>query len=137
MEPVSLKTEGWEARLMAAVQSGFDRPFEWSVHDCATFAFGVRAALTGQDATPAWVGHYTSLTGGLRLMHQFGWANYAAMGSCLLGVPLPGVLLAQRGDIALGADGGFAVVTGQSVLGMAPHGMAAAPLADCRLVWRV
>lgn len=137
MGPVSHKTEGWETRLQAALQEGIERPFEWSVHDCATWAFSVRAVLTGLDATTAWAGQYDSLKAGLRLMKALGWADYPAMGTALLGEPLPVVLQAQRGDIALGPDGGFGVVCGRTVFGLAPEGVTAAALAECRMAWRV
>jgi len=137
MGPVSHKTEGWETRLQAALKQDIERPFEWSVYDCATWAFSVRAALTGLDATPAWKGKYTSLAGGLRLMKRLGWADYQAMGTALLGAALDDVRLAQRGDIALGPDGGFGVVVGRCVFGLAPDGITASVLADCRMAWRV
>lgn len=132
------RLEAWEDRLAEAVQMAFERPFEWSQHDCPTFAFGTRAALTGQDATPAWRGTYTSLRGGLRVMRRLGWADYRAMGDAILGPSRPTVLFGQRGDIALGPLGlGFAVVLGADVLGLSPNGPVRAPLAGCSMVWRV
>ena len=137
MGPISQKTDGWEKRLSEAVEAGMERRFEWSVHDCATWAFGVRAALTGLDATLAWAGQYRSLAGGLRLMKRLGWADYQAMGSALLGDALQMVLLAQRGDIALGPEGGFGIVMGHGVYGLVPEGVTTVALADCQLAWRV
>ena len=137
MGPLSHKTCGWEMRLAKAVQTAHQTPFKWSVHDCPTFAFGLRAALTGLDATQAWVGRYDSLRSGLRLMRTLGWASYQAMGSALLGDPLASVFAAQRGDIVLGPRGGFGVVLGQEVVGMTQAGLMTMPLAACPLGWRV
>ena len=137
MGRLSQKTCGWESRLDEAVQRAHQTPFEWSVHDCPSFAFGTRAALTGLDARPAWTGQYTSLRGGLRLMRALGWPSYHAMGCALLGEPLATVLLAQRGDIVLGSKGGFGVVLGQMVMGLAPSGPVTSPLHLCAVGWRV
>lgn len=132
------RLDRWETLLIDALQKRLQSPFEWSVNDCATFAFDVRRAITGEDAAAAWRGRYSDLTAGLRLMRRLGWADYEAMATALLGTALPGVLHAQRGDIVLGPDlSGFAVVTGRTVVGMSPDGPTSLALRDCARAWRV
>lgn len=138
MSPAATRLDGWEQRLDEAVQMAFQRPFEWSVHDCPTWAFGVRASLTGIDDTPLWRGQYQSLLSGLRLMRRLGWADYAAMGMALLGPARAFPLTGQRGDIALGSlRTGFGVVLGAQVIGLSPNGPVRIPLEGCAMVWRV
>lgn len=132
------RIDAWETAFIAAVEQGLQSHFEWSVNDCVSFAFGVRLAITGQDAAAAWRGQYSTLKGGLRVMRRLGWQGYEALARGILGEPLPAVLLAQRGDIVLAGDPlGFAVVTGRNAVGMQPDGPAQLPLRDCALAWRV
>jgi hypothetical protein len=128
----------WPHRLAAAIGAACTTPFAWSRHDCPTFAFDARRALTGEDAAALWRGQYNSYRGGLRLMRRLGWPTLAAMGDALLGEPLAAPLLAQRGDIVLSSDGhGFGVCLGATAVGMAPKGLIALPITTCTRAWRV
>jgi len=128
----------WPHRLVAAIAAARTTPFAWSLHDCPTFAFDVRRALTGEDTAVLWRGRYRTYPGGLRLMRRLGWSSLAAMGDALLGEPLATPLLAQRGDIVLSADGsGFGVCLGSHAVGMAPAGLVTLPLTTCTRAWRV
>lgn len=133
-----MRVEGWETAFVAAVQEGLQRPFEWGQHDCATFAFAVRAVLTGRDDTGLWRGQYRSAAGARRVMRSLGWADFAAAGRALLGEPLPTPLLAQRGDLAIaGDDMGAWIVTGREIVSIGPGGPVVRPLRDATLAWRV
>ncbi len=128
----------WPHRLALAIAAARSTPFAWSLHDCPTFAFGTRRALTGENAAALWRGRYRSYRGGLRQMRRLGWSSLAAMGDALLGQPLATPLLAQRGDIVLSADGhGFGICLGATAVGMAPAGLITLPLATCTRAWRV
>jgi hypothetical protein len=130
---------GWEIRLAAAVEAARNRPFVWGKHDCPTFAFETRTALTGgADVAALWRGRYRTALGGHRVMRRLGWPSLEAMGSAMLGPPLLTVHLAQRGDLVLANSGlGFGVCLGAQAAGMAPAGLVMVPLSFCALAWRL
>jgi hypothetical protein len=129
----------WEHRLAAAIAAARERPFVWGWHDCPTFTFETRTALTGgPDTATLWRGRYHCHLGGQRLLRRLGWRSLAEMGCDLLGAPLPTPMLAQRGDIVLGPEArGFGICVGSHALGMAPAGLTAVALQDCTFAWRV
>lgn len=134
---VQVRVDGWEQLLSERVETARSTPFKWGIHDCACWAFDVRAALTGgADEAARWRGRYSSAAGSVKTMRKLGWASMEAMGRALLGEPLPTVLLAQRGDIVL-MNTGFGIVVGAQAVGMAEGGLAAAPLTLCQMGWRV
>lgn len=139
MGPVSgsARVDGWERLLAERVEKARSTPFQWGVHDCACWAFDVRAALTGgADEAARWRGRYSTAAGSVKTMRKLGWASMEAMGRALLGEPLPTVLMAQRGDIVL-MNSGFGVVVGAQALGMAEGGLGAVQLSACDMGWRV
>lgn len=133
------RVESWERLLAAAIEAARSKPFVWGSHDCPTFAFETRTALTGGDDTAAlWRGRYSTALGGQRVMRRLGWPSLEEMGRALLGAPRATVLLAQRGDIVLADTGlGFGICVGASAVGMAPAGLVTFPLTSCRLAWTV
>lgn len=134
---VTPRVEGWESLLATLVEEGRKRPFEWGVHDCATWAFDVRRALTaGEDVAARWRARYSTAAGARRMMLRLGWEDARAMGLDLLGAPLASPRLCQRGDIVLMAAG-FGVVTGGLAMGLSPAGMGSIALTHLDLGWRV
>lgn len=130
---------GWERRLAEAIEAARDRPFAWGRHDCTTFAFDLRRALTGGgDIAALWRGRYTTARGAVRVMRRLGWASLEAAGRDLLGAPLASVPLARRGDLVLADTGfGFGVCLGARAAGIAPAGLTLVPITACALAWRV
>ena len=133
------RVENWERLLAAAIDTARSKPFVWGLHDCPTFAFETRMALTGgEDVAALWRGKYSTHLGGLRVMRRLGWDSLETMGHALLGAPRDTVLQAQRGDIVLADSGlGFGVVIGATAVGLAPEGLTFAALRSCRLAWPV
>lgn len=133
-----MRAQGWEQRLFEALTSARARPFAWGEHDCATWAFDLRATL--QDAPSAadlWRGRYRTALGGARLMRKLGWGSLEEGGRTLLGEPLEDVRLAQRGDLVLGgAPEAFGVVVGAEVAFVGLAGLEVTPLTQSRLAWR-
>lgn len=100
------RIRGWEGRLSDVLASAEARVGpgaepDWGTLDCATFAAGCAAALTGEDPLsgfPTW----TSKREALRVLAAEGGLREAA--SRAFGEPIP-VALAQRGDIGFSDDG--------------------------------
>jgi hypothetical protein len=129
-----MKPEGWEVRLAQAIEAARQRPFVWGQHDCATWAFDVREALTGAPR-PAW--SYTTEAGGRRWMKRQGWNSFTEAATAILGEPVA-PLMAQRGDIVLVDDPeAFGVCVGAQAAVVAPVGLSFVPLRSCRMAWRV
>lgn len=131
------RIEGWEARLAEEIEAARGKPFVWGQHDCATWAFDVRRALTGQDAAAAWRGRYSSAKGAVRTLRLvLRAASHAEAATAILGPPLAHPLSAQRGDIVL-ADDAFGVCAGADCAFLAPEGFAFRPITEIDLAWRV
>ena len=133
------RVESWERLLAATIDTARANPFVWGSHDCPTFAFETRTALTGgEDVADLWRGRYSTARGGERVMRRLGWTSLEEMGRALLGAPRATVLLAQRGDIVLADTGlGFGICVGATAVGMVPGGLVAVPLTSCRMAWAV
>jgi len=100
-----IRRPDWRARLAAWLAAEAVRPFEYGKSDCALFAAGAVLAMTGIDLADGWRGRYTTLRGGLRVLHKAGHRNHVALTAARLPEIEPG--RAQVGDIAVveGNDG--------------------------------
>ena len=133
-----MRVHDWDRRLYEALRESLNRPFVWGEHDCATWAFDLRATLQGA-ASPAdlWRGRYRTALGGARILRKLGWDSLEAGGRELMGDPLKDVRLAHRGDLVLsGAPEAFGVVIGSEVACIGVKGLEFTPLKDARLAWR-
>lgn len=133
-----MRVHDWDRRLYEALRDALNRPFVWGEHDCATWAFDLRAALQGA-ASPAdlWRGRYRTALGGARILRKLGWESLESGGRALMGDPLEDVRLAHRGDLVLsGAPEAFGVVIGSEVACIGLKGLEFTPLKDARLAWR-
>lgn len=129
------RREDWPAVLAAEIERARSLPFVWGQHDCATWAFDVRRAMTGIDAAAAWRGLYSTAAGSVRAMRRLGWPTLPAMGCALLGDPIQ-PLTARRGDMAICA-GSFGIVVGAHAVFLAMHGLTERPMTDATMAWRV
>ena len=132
------RPDGWETRLSDCVEDTRSAPFVWGWRDCATWAFDVRRALTGQDAAAAWRGRYSTPLGAARMLRRLGVTSVEGLARLIMGAPLDAPELAQRGDLMLAGDeDALGVCIGPVGLFLAPQGMTPRPLSSCRLAWRV
>ncbi|WP_127109939.1 DUF6950 family protein [Pararhodobacter zhoushanensis] len=127
---------GWETILAEQIEAARLRPFQWGVHDCATWAADVRAALTGtESAAQAWRGRYKTEIGAARALRRLGWPDLATGAEAALGAPIP-VLMAQRGDVVMDGQT-FGVCVGASAAFVGETGLIYARLGQCSAAWRV
>ena len=72
------RLDDWHARLAAYVYEAGRTPFAYGAHDCALFAAGAVAAMTGTDLASDWRGRYRTLAGGLKAVKRAGHADHVA-----------------------------------------------------------
>lgn len=132
------RIEGWEVRLVEAIEAARARPFVWGENDCATVVADVRKALTGDDMAAEWRGRYRTARGAMRLIRSMGHATLAEAVTARLGPPLPSVLMAGRGDVLLHPDGlAIGFCAGAHGLFPGPDGLVPVPFETCLKAWRV
>lgn len=73
--------------------------------DCALFAAGWIARVTGRDPSEGWRGSYRSLAEGRGLLRAAGFDGLAGMAAVIM-TEVPGWMQAQTGDVALVAEQG-------------------------------
>ena len=127
---MSRKTEGWQIRLAAYLNTCAPRPLEYGQHDCAIFAAGAVQAMTGLDLAEGWRGRYSTLRGGLRVLRAQGYADQVALAAAHLpeiGTPRPGdlaVIETPHGPAIGVVQGAMVYVTGEDRLSLVPVGTA-------------
>lgn len=126
----------WEIALYEQIKAASGRPFSYGTHDCATFAFDVRRAITGEDAAADWRGRYSTELGAARVMRRLGFESIEALATGYLGTPLLNVKLAKRGDIVL-AGGGLGVCIGATAVFPISCGLRERLLRGCAVAWSV
>lgn len=88
--------------LTAYLKERADRPFEWGVNDCCIFAADWVRLVTGRDPMGYWRG-YSDEAEAHHLIERGG--GLARMVTEALGLALPTVATAQRGDVVLFESG--------------------------------
>lgn len=119
----------WRARLVSYLAQAQREPFNPGRHDCALFAAGAVAAMTGQDYAAPYRGRYTTLRGGVRVLRREGFEDHIALAAHHL--PARPVSFARPGDLAVvpTEDGpALGVVQGAGVFVLSPAGVALVPL---------
>lgn len=129
----------WRARLCAYVTEIAREPFRAGRHDCALFAAGAVAAITGQDPAAAYRGKYRSLKKGHALLAAEG-TDMVAMAAALFKEIPP--IFAQVGDVAIvqgaGGEAAFGIVQGPMIYVVTPeHGLGLVALTDAQRAFRV
>ena len=134
--------QDWPLRLARFLDARRDLAFAWGRHDCALFAADWVLECTGIDHAARFRGRYSTARGSAGALRRFGAGTLVATVTAALGPPLPGPLLAQRGDVAamVAEDRSVAlgVVEGaHAVYLQAEGGLARRPLAQAAAAWRV
>jgi hypothetical protein len=132
------RTEGWQGRLVAYLAQARRTVFQEGQHDCALFAAGAVAAMTGTDIAQGWRGRYRSTAGGMRVLRRMGFADHVA----LVAHHFDEIAVVQAcpGDIAVvdGPDGAaLGIVQGEFIYVLRPTGFGLVGLMDARLAFRV
>jgi hypothetical protein len=128
----------WKESLVGYLAEAARKPFAFGRHDCALFAAGAVAAMTGVDLAADWRGRYRTERGGLRMLRAAGYRDHAEFAAAHFSeVP---VAMAWPGDLAqldLGAVPVLGVVQGAGIYVLRPEGIATVPLLRAVRAWRV
>jgi hypothetical protein len=128
----------WRRKLELYVAAAASRRFDFGEHDCAMFAAGAVAAMTGADPAAPYRGRYGTLNEGLELLRAAGFGDHLDMADSLF-EEIP-VARARPGDLAAVAAGegdALGVVQGEHVYLVGPGGLRLVPLTDASRAWRV
>jgi hypothetical protein len=140
------RLEGWDARLIGAIEAARSRPWQWGRHDCASFCFYAgRAMLAGPTAWDALGGRHATAWGAAAIIRRAGsLAALADMGAARIPVRS-----AMRGDLAAihvddagapdpaGSQIALGIVDGACVMCAARVGLRAVPLREAFACWPV
>ncbi|WP_370267409.1 hypothetical protein [Nioella sp.] len=133
------KTPGWQNRLVAFLAAAGRERFVPGQHDCALFASGALAAMTGVDLAAPYRGRYTTERGGIRILRKDGYRDHVALAAAHLRARADGER-ALPGDLAvIATENGPAlgVVQGASVYVLGPDRLALMPLTSATTVFEV
>lgn len=125
------------AALVAYIELRADWAFgygrEPQMHDCARFAGSGVEAATGVNPLKAFARTWTSARGAARVLRRAG--GMAAAVSSVMDEVDP--TLAQRGDVAMTAEGALMLVEGPTLVGpAAPRGLTRVPRTNAVRTWR-
>jgi len=135
-----IRHSDWRMRLTGYVAQAATQGFVPGQQDCALFAAGGIAAMTGTDLAAPYRDTYHSLKGGLAALQRAGHADHVALLASLL--PEVPVAYGQVGDVAVldGPDGlpALGLVQGDMIYVLLPAtGLGLVPLTDARRMFRV
>lgn len=133
-----MRVADWPERLAEFVAEHRSVAFEWGVTDCVLFAAAWIERATGADPLGDLRGQWTDMVSAVRLLRDLGGLRAAVESQ--LGEPLPAVLLAQRGDVALierEDERGLGVVIGAEVAVLTEQGIGFVRLSEASVAWRV
>jgi len=133
-----MRPVGWRGRLADYLAAVRGRPFRYGEHDCALFAAGAVAAMTGDDPAAGLRGKYRTMRAGLSAVQKAGFLDHVDMAKALW--PSIPAIRAQVGDLAVvetDAGGALGVVGGPMIFVLRREGLAQLPLTDAALALRV
>jgi hypothetical protein len=119
-----MRLPGWRGRLSAYVARARGKAFAYGEHDCALFAAGAVAAVTGRDLAAEFRGQYRCAMGGLRAVQRAGYIDHVDMATALF--PRVPASQLETGDLAVvRADRSEAlgVVSGPAIFVLREHGL--------------
>lgn len=140
----AMRLDGWESRLMAAVEAAQHKPYVLGENDCLRLACASVEALTGVDYWPRIVGKrgYKTKRQALVIIAKIAPSLGEAV-TATLGVPPAPTFSAMRGDLVLYRDEAgedhLGICIGREVTLTAEHGVITVSIDDKRLVcsWRI
>ncbi|MEQ8292480.1 MAG: hypothetical protein RIA08_09755 [Roseovarius sp.] len=116
------------------IESARAKRFRPGEHDCALFAAGWVALVTGQDHSLPWQG-YRTLEDGKAMLAQAGYADHVDMAAQLL-EEIP-VAMARTGDLAVVEQQALGIVSSDRVFALHVDGLTSVSLLRAERAFRV
>lgn len=133
-----MRRADWEQCLADYLGGMRGAVFSWGQCDCALFAAGAVAAMTGTDPAAGVRGRYKSSRGAARVLHRDGAASLADWVGARF-QPI-GTGFARRGDLVM-AGGSLGICLGREAVFVgaedAREGLVRLPLREWEHAWRV
>jgi hypothetical protein len=137
-----IRRDGWDVRLRDLIEAARDRPFEYGVHDCSTFAMlELPKALSGEEFRGRIGVEWADEKEAMALLDDRGLEYYVTRA---FGEPVQGWRRGRRGDIAMvnpspltGNLPLLAVIVGAVAAVPAPDGLAFVKADRLEKVWRL
>lgn len=133
-----MRIRGWEQALAAHTRAHMRTPYRWGSHDCAMFAAGCVAAITGEDFAAEFRGGYSDEEGARILLARLGCADVGDLAARYLPEIPPAE--ARRGDVVMieGKFGPFlAIVDGRTAVGPTARGLSHTQVSEAVRAWGV
>lgn len=128
----------WQSRLVSYLSEVSRKPFGYGTHDCALFAAGAVAAMTGIDLAEGWHGRYTDLLGGMRVLRAAGYRDHVHLVEANFeAIP---VAFAAMGDIAVvpSPEGdALGIVQGEGIYVLTLTQLSVEPISHAKRAFRV
>lgn len=130
----------WRTALAEYIRQVSRKPFAWGSHDCALFAAGAVAAMTGEDFGSPYRGKYKTLRGGLGMLRRKGFKDHSELAASLF-EEIPAAQ-ANVGDVAAVEENGhvaLGIVQGERIYVLRPEasGIGTVGLLEANRVFRV
>lgn len=127
---------GWPLHLEHAIESARGQAFDWTSHNCATFAADCVAAITGVRLH----GRFAALMATERRARAFGPSLPARVDDVLGAARRVPARLAQRGDVVLvdvNPGPALAVCVGAKAAAVSPDGLVFVGMEVARCAWHI
>jgi len=130
--------DDWRERLISYLAETATKPFEFGENDCALFAAGAVAAMTGVDLAAQWRGQYSNREDGLKALSDAGYESHVDVAARAFDEIAPA--FAAAGDIAVleGPAGDvLGVVQGEAIYVLTLARLGVVPMTFAKRAFRV
>ena len=129
---------GWHAALVQYLGEISRAPYCPGQNDCALFAAGAVAAMTGVDLAEPFRGQYDTLAGGFAMLQSAGYQDHVALAAASFEEIHP--VLAAPGDLAVlpgPAGAALGIVQGEGIYALTEVSLGLVPLDFATRAFRV
>jgi hypothetical protein len=133
-----MRLPDWKSRLIDYLNDVDGKPYALGTHDCALFAAGAVATMTGDDMAAPFRGRYRTLKGGLSRIRKAGFDDHIALAQSRFAQVHPAYV--APGDLAVvdtGDGPALGVVQGEGIYVLGLDRLGVTGISDARLFLKV